>query len=666
MSSEDWIARTSVQNAVDMSSSEERETQIPDVSGSMAAFLCDAGRNLMSEGTPYQFQLAHILQALGEQNQQIRRLASAVGLKSSLAAPQRLSYQDPAVHLRESHMDPLVRFESAEAHRSSNTLKPSFRGNSQSAAMQSQKNSWGSPESYFESSSSWCPPRYTSDNRFSQQLFVYAIKQMEGTSWSTKYFLTYAETPWRWHKVIVIATSACGQEAPIDNNVTIPDSSECTRKLLPKDIEMQLMPLISRVKHFTSVTAISVMHQKSISADFIPGSSKLEELKNDVELENNTLDQAIRDLQDLGCKIVSESDVVVRSRVASSIFDVRVGSIRYAEHKVPFATAGKDGENGFLRFLTGMKTIYSLQGYTGVAGFGGVVLDDTKRCLKGYLSEFPAIYSLTKLFATLKGTSEEIPWPLRQLWAVQIVKIVAGLHRRDRVIGVLDIAQFGVREDGRVVLTRCQAAHRHLENAKGIVPPDLRQTLDEHSENGFTFKTDIFQLGYVLWLLIQQKFRYRGMLCTINACTKFPRHTCREPHTNPIELPYCGSKVVPPIIDDQIRACRSTDPKRRPSACNIARTLEQNIKTDKGWLERHARDRIAHYISAYTSTTDILVCCCECGMPLLGVYHHCDSCYQGDFDVCQTCLYRGVTCLEPQRHRLRRRFRTSETITHGS
>ena len=614
MSSQDLTARTSVQDSSDPSNDEERKTQILDSAGSVTAFEGDQRRSIKLESTSGQIQLAHIYRVLSEQNKQIRQLASAF----------------------------------------------------QSSAMRLQENITGSPEAYLESSSSWCPHRYTSDSQISPQLFVYAIKQMKGTSWSTKFFLAYAETPSRWHRVIVMATSACDRDFNIGTDVTIPDNSECTLKLLPKFVEEQLISLISGVKHFTSVTPIPIVLQKDLRVASIPGPCRVEELKDDVELEHDTLKQAIPDLQDLGCKIVSESDVVVRSRIASSIFDVQVGRSRYAEQKVPFATAGKDGENGFADFITDLKTLHCLQGYNGIAGFGGVVLDEPRKCLKGYLSEVPAICSLTKLIATLNSRSEEIPWPLRQAWAAQIVKLVAGLHCRDRVLGVLDTSRFGVRADGRVVLTRFQTSHRHLGNAKGVMPPELRQNLDEHSNNVFNFKTDIFQLGYILWLLVQQKCKYRGLFCTINACTNLPRHACQEPHTNPIELPHCGSKEVPQIFKDQIRACRSNDPKDRPSACNLARALEQNTKTEQGWFESHARDKVAEYASTCASTSDTLVCCYECGTMIVGVYHHCDSCYQGDFDICQICLQSGVTCLEPQRHHLMRRRRTRETITHGA
>lgn len=567
-------------------------------------------------------------------------------------------------------MDPLIQFEAADVgcshalYRYSDTVTPSFRGELHSSTVRSQEEFSRSPTSHFETSTSWRPYRYTSDGRFSKQLFVYAIKQMGRASWSTKYFLAYAEIPWQWHRVIVIAASACGRETSI-GSVTIPNSNECTRKLLPKNVEMQLIPLISRVKHFASVTAISIIFHDGLSTGLVPGPCKVEELKDKVELEHDTHDQTIQDLQDLGCSIVLESGVVVRARMASSIFDVWVGFSRYAEQKVPFATAGKEGENGLIEFLADMKTLHCLRSYTSIARFGGVVLDDRRRRVKGYLSELPAI-RMTKLFATLKNESEELPWLLRQAWAVQIVKIVAGLHRRDRIVGGLDISRFGVREDGRVVLTRFSTSHRQLGNAKGVMPPELRQTLDKHSNNVSNFKTDILQLGYVLWLLIQQKYKYRGMFCTMNACTNFPCHTCQEPHTNPIELPYCGSKEVSPTFNDQIRACRSENPKERPSACNFARALEHDMPTDEGWLEHYAREKVARYTSACDKTSDILVCCYECGTPISGVYHHCGSCYQCDFDVSQTCLYRGVTCLEPQRHRLRRRFRTSDTITHGS
>jgi hypothetical protein len=68
------------------------------------------------------------------------------------------------------------------------------------------------------------------------------------------------------------------------------------------------------------------------------------------------------------------------------------------------------------------------------------------------------------------------------------------------------------------------------------MPPKLQNA--SRSDDGaprkiINFRTDIFQLGYILWLLAEHKSNVSGCLCAKSACTKLPRYpnnrSCSRP-----------------------------------------------------------------------------------------------------------------------------------------
>ena len=399
------------------------ERRMP-TSDSMTTFVCDTKRAFLSEGPSCQLQLAHIYRALGEQDRQLRQLQLAIRQTNKLTAQQELStaYQDDGFGgLPRSSLVEFDAVEDDDVHAVDvflNCVSRFFADDSASSIKKVQANFAGSPEYYFESSHSWHPKQYAIASQISQKLFLYAMMQFQGSPQRAKYFLLYAETPWRWHRVIVIATlGVCRGDIAV-SQVSVPDNNECTRKLLAPAIERNLTTYVSRVKRFASVTTLSISLRGKGNSENVPGSPRIEDVGDQSELETSQEGQAMQDIQELGCAIFLESDIVVCSRIASSIFEVSVGGRRYTEQKVPFATVGREGESSYHDFLIDLKKLHSLRDYAGIAQFVGVVLDDTRQYLKSYLSESPSEFSLAALFAVLKKDFETIPCELRQAWAV--------------------------------------------------------------------------------------------------------------------------------------------------------------------------------------------------------------------------------------------------------
>jgi serine/threonine protein kinase len=470
----------------------------------------------------------------------------------------------------------------------------------------------------------------------------------------------YAETPRRWRRIIVSVTFSTIQEHSIISEVFATDNNEGACKVLPKEVQSSFGSMFHQLQLSSSVSRLSLSLIEDESGRFKPDPSRIKVVEDMLEKDKSREDQILQDIEDMGCTMFLESEIAVNARITSTCFKVMVNGLKCVEQKVPFASAGKKGENGFQDFFNDLKLHNSLRDCSGVARFIGVVLDETRTHLRSYLYESPTIMTLQRLFTIASAKSETIPWSIREIWSQQIVNAVSEIHSRSLVVGVLNMEAISIRADGAAILTRVKTSHRHLENEKGNMPPELRNILkdgDNNQRQMMSFRTDIFQLGFVLWLLAEHKSGSgASYLCVNSACTAFPRSKCTAEHTNPIELPDCYSGV-PPYFTKIIRECRSPDPRGRPTAHALAENLafKASIPPDTIRL-----------VNRFAQETDYFcVTCDECGELTSDIHYHCNVCRLGNFDLCLKCFVLGVRCMNSE-HRLVKRLIRSGRLVDGS
>ena len=517
----------------------------------------------------------------------------------------------------------------------------------------------GSPDYYLESRSSFYPEQYSTGSLFGDKIFVFAMIQSQKDPQRQKYFLMYAENPRHWQRITVSLTYRHVRGSITLSQVSA-NNKDCNCKLLPKLLQNLLDRTLPRLESSCIVTNLSLSLQENESGQVVFDSPGIDVTEDSLEVRMCDGNQIVYDVEHLDCPKFVESDVIVVSRMATSCYHVMVGSRRCLEQKAPFAAAGWQDENGFDDFCRDMRLLCSLRGCASVVQFIGVVLDQTGRQLKSYLYESPMIGSLRRLLRVANSRSETIPWPIREIWSRQIIEAVSDVHKKDRVFGLLDITNVGLRADGTVALTEIKTGQRHIRNVLGEMPPELRMLFPKRNEramrNMSSFQTDIFQLGMILWLLAEHRGRCTGYLCAKSACTNFPRYACPLEHTNPVGLPACCSDI-PPYFNDIISKCRSPDPKGRPSASRLTETfpytgeikeLAPNISV---LLERY-ESQIAYFCPG----------CDECGGLARDINYHCNVCDEGDFDLCSTCVSQGVHCFVPQHRLVKRVFRNGRFV----
>ena len=172
-----------------------------------------------------------------------------------------------------------------------------------------------------------------------------------------KYYLRYAETPRRWSRVIVSVhfSTDSGWQSAIPQ-LPAPDNIESAcNKVLPGALQSLLDTLLPSLEFFDSVTSLAIRLREDGHGRVVVDSPRVEAVEDVLETELSGENQMLQDIEDLGCAQFLESEVIVESRISSSRYLARVESQLCIEQKVPFASAGRQGENGFRDFFADIK-----------------------------------------------------------------------------------------------------------------------------------------------------------------------------------------------------------------------------------------------------------------------------------------------------------------------
>ncbi len=620
-----------------------RPRELPD---SISSFVKETQLALRSENHSLHQDFAQIYQELAENRAQIKRLSIAIELrefkaqKSSIAlgsdidargkmvssVPGSNTADDQESLADDIFLDSVSRFSSEDSTSSISRLQAMFSG---------------SPDYFFETNPSFYPEQYTTKRLFSDLMPVFAITQSEQDHQIQKYFLTFAETPRRWRRMIMLVAWKSMHDQPDSLRAIAPDNSDVSNSL-PAELEKPVRMLLPELELFDSVTRLSLTLGEDDTGQITIHNAETTQDLREVEIsdENRILD----DIDDLGCLQFLESEIIVKSRVSSTCFLVQVESRTCVERKAAFATAAQT-ENGFHEFFNDLKLLCSARACTGVTEFIGVVLDDTRMHLKSFIYESPSLGTIHSIMECAKSQSESIPWFIRETWSKQIINAVSDVHSKGLIVGGnFHLIKIGVRADGSAVISEFWTSSRHIQNTRGLMAPELR---NKPLGTKLTFRMDIFHLTKLLWRLAEDITHCSSSLfCAKFGCTKYPRYTCTADHRNPVELPVC-SPNVPSYFNDIIAKCRSPEPRMRPTARQLTKIISENERLQIDQVDM--RD----ILTKFAATPGPVVICDECGERTTDIRYHCNICDQGDFDLCPACIERGIHCLVPQ-HRLRK------------
>ncbi|KAG9581238.1 kinase-like protein, partial [Aureobasidium melanogenum] len=338
-----------------------------------------------------------------------------------------------------------------------------------------------------------------------------------------KFFVTYAQQPNRWCRVTV---SCDYRDAP-------PSSLESDLKSLKfqRDKNQRIYEAIREslpdIEFYDTVTNLKLETEDGQLHVHV------------TEDINEVITYPSVDFVEEGCRMYRESELDFQSHISGFVYKVRVGNQVLIKKEIP-------GPDTIDEFLYEIEVLNELRGSKGVIEFHGLVVDDEERTIKGLLISFASLGALVDVIYDDK-LSSSLPWHRRQRWANQIVQGLSEIHEAGFVQGDFTLSNIVINseDDAKIIDINRRGC------PIGWEPPELLRLVRRGQKVSMfiNVKSDIFQMGMVLWALAEQDDE--------------PEHVTR---TSSGGMPRITAQDVPNWFEDIIDACLSNQPRDRPSA----------------------------------------------------------------------------------------------------
>ncbi|KAK0643516.1 hypothetical protein B0T16DRAFT_183910 [Cercophora newfieldiana] len=245
----------------------------------------------------------------------------------------------------------------------------------------------------------------------------------------------------------------------------------------------------------------------------------------------------VRMIQHMGCRRVKERELEFDSHLSGFVYKVRVNGEVLIKKEIP-------GPDTVDEFLYEINALNRLRFAENVIQFYGVVVDDKEENIKGLLISYADQGALIDI---IYDHNHSLPWSTREKWARQIVNGLAEIHEAGFVQGDFTLSNIVINDDGDAKIIDINRRGCPV----GWEPPEATPLIESNQRISMYIgvKSDLFQLGMVLWALATQEDE-------------------PEAHGRPLRI---GADVQVPLWYRQIVAiCLSEDPRRRLQALQLA------------------------------------------------------------------------------------------------
>lgn len=194
-------------------------------------------------------------------------------------------------------------------------------------------------------------------------------------------------------------------------------------------------------------------------------------------------------------------------------------------------------------YLKQIRTLGQLLDCRFVIDLYGVVLSQNGTRITGYLMPFCPGGALVDVIYDNPGG---LSWSRREKWAKQIVTGLSQIHDIGTVHGNLTLSSIVLDDDDDIRILGIGTDRVAI----GWEPPEVEPVIQANQSvtRYLSLRSDIFQLGMVLWALANQN---------------------DEPETLGRPLPVIDDMGVPAWYKLVVEACLSRDPQQRPHAASL-------------------------------------------------------------------------------------------------
>ncbi|KAF7863157.1 hypothetical protein EAF04_007240 [Stromatinia cepivora] len=292
-----------------------------------------------------------------------------------------------------------------------------------------------------------------------------------------KFFVTYAETPTHWRRVTI---SLDYRNAP-SNSL----EEELQRTRFQRDKSARIYEAIREslqdIQFYDTVTNLKLETQDERLHVHV-----VEDLSEVIHYP------PVKALNHLPCRRVLESELEFDSHLSGFVYKVIVAGQVFIKKEIP-------GPDQVEEFLYEINALHKLSGSHSVIQFGGVVLDNEAKCVKGLLISFAEQGALIDVIYDGDGG---IPWERRERWAKQIVHGLSEIHEAGFVQGDFTLSNIVIDADDNAKIIDINRRGCPV----GWEPPEVAALIESNQRISMYIgvKSDLYQLGMVLYALATQ------------------------------------------------------------------------------------------------------------------------------------------------------------------
>ncbi|KAF1960855.1 hypothetical protein CC80DRAFT_403857 [Byssothecium circinans] len=361
-----------------------------------------------------------------------------------------------------------------------------------------------------------------------------------------KFFITYAEEPNKWRRVTV----SCDY-----------------RQLEPDSLEFDLKSL--HYQRDKSTRIYEAIRDSLLDIQFYDTVTNLKLQTSDGRLHVHVTEDineiipypSLSAVDHLMCKRFRESAIVFDSHISGFVYKVSVNHRTYIKKEIP-------GPDAVEEFLYEINALCSLRDSKSVIKFEGIIVDDNNELIKGLLISYADQGALVDLIYDYKNM-EQMAWERRERWARQIVEGLSEIHEAGFVQGDFTLSNIVIDQHDNAKIIDINRRGCPV----GWEPPELAKLIESGQRISIYIgvKSDLFQLGMVLWALAEQQDE-------------------PERQERPLSCNWSRNNAAPEYFRDIVRAQRRSVSAHRSDKEYIDPTMAVNLD-DISKVRRHSRAR---------------------------------------------------------------------------
>ncbi|KAK3109816.1 hypothetical protein LTR53_016526 [Teratosphaeriaceae sp. CCFEE 6253] len=377
-----------------------------------------------------------------------------------------------------------------------------------------------------------------------------------------KFFVTFADQPSRWRRLTI---SLDYRDAPADSL-----EADLSTLHYQRDKSFRIYEAIreslAEIQYYATVTNL-----------------KLETTPADGQLHVHVREDAneiipypaIALFQHVQTRLYRESQLELVSHLSGFVYKVLADDALVIKKEIP-------GPDTVDEFLYEVNALDSLVGCENVVQLKGLVTDDSGSVVKALLISYAAQGALVDMLYDFRDTPE-LPWRRREKWAAQIVRGLADIHEAGFVQGDFTLSNIVIDAADNALIIDINRRGCPV----GWEPPELRRLIHSGQRVGMHIgvKTDLFQLGMVLWALAEE-----------------------------VDEPDRLERPLPPVLDSvpayfrrMVETCLSDLPRCRVGAQELCRALpvaaaRSPSPCPRRWISVDSLREAAHPLNDSVST----------------------------------------------------------------